>query len=103
MADRDLVVEGLPAVLDWDDDNDDFVPADVPNHSGGGVPPRELARLLRKVKNSRQEHQIHELEADLIEAEERLEKMEKELQELKQRIGSAAPSITGKFKSVYLF
>ncbi|OAE30099.1 hypothetical protein AXG93_1112s1160 [Marchantia polymorpha subsp. ruderalis] len=103
VADRDLVVEGLPAVLDWDDDNDDFVPADVPNHSGGGVPPRELARLLRKVKNSRQEHQIHELEADLIEAEERLEKMEKELQELKQRIGSAAPSITGKFKSVYLF
>ncbi|KAL2623378.1 hypothetical protein R1flu_003583 [Riccia fluitans] len=90
VASNDLVVDGLPAVLDWDDDNDDFVPADVPTHSGGGVPPRELARLLRKVQNSRQERQLHELEADLIEAEEKLQKMEKELQELKERVGSSS-------------
>ncbi|KAL3690759.1 hypothetical protein R1sor_004410 [Riccia sorocarpa] len=89
VADHDLVVDGLPAVLDWDDDNDDFVPADGPNYSGGGVSPRELARLLRKVQNSIHERQIHDLEADLTEAEERLQKMEKELQELKARIGSS--------------
>ncbi|CAM6110798.1 unnamed protein product [Calypogeia fissa] len=94
VADRDLGVEGLPAVVDWDDDNDDFI-TEEPAHTGGGVPPRELSRLLRKVQNSRHEQRIAELEADLQETVEKLHAMEKELKLLKEKTKNFAPPSAG--------
>lgn len=99
VADRDLGVEGLPAAVDWDDDNDDFI-TEEPAHSGGGVPPRELSRLLRKVQNSRQEYRIAELEADLQEALEKLQTMESELHLLREKtMMFALPPSAGKYSN----